>query len=244
MVASAFLVALSACGPNPLQSIGWRSSEWINEPTVPTTITVETTAPSIVPVSGVRWANDGIPTKSLADTEALLVEIFERREGDRFVQASRAEIAVTVPEVRFPDVVPSGAQWISSQLVFEGNGSLSKDPSAAFGVWSAEPYTRSRSVAQMVVLRVFGDAQAADDLASGAEEPSCARFADRAGDSCELIMEGSRYTFVLDESSGTTLIWYTSPYRYEMFGRTFVSEQVLQQMRASMVPLTTIDAGS
>lgn len=240
ILASVMVVALSSCGQDPLQSIGLRSSEWINEPTVPTTIAVSTTTPTIVSVSAMQWANDSFAPDKLEDVEALLLEVFERREGDRFVQASRSEIAAAVPDVAFPDVVPAGAQWISSQLVFESDGELSKEPTVAFGIWSAEPYTRSRSVAQMVVLRVFDDTVTANELATGEIEPSCAQFADRSSNSCELISQGSLRTWVLDESNGSTLVWYDRIYRYEMFGRSFVSEQVLRQMRDAMVPLTGI----
>lgn len=236
------IVALSACGHAPLESIGLRSSGWLNEPTVPTTIVVDTTTPSFFPVSTVQWANDGIDNQNLDDVEAMLLEIFERREGDRYVQASRAEITTAIPDVAFPDIVPTGAQWVSSQLVFETDGRLSTDPMVAFGIWSAEPYTRSRSVAQMVVLRVFDDPERAEELATGAAEPNCTQLADRASDSCELISEGARVMWLLDESNGTTVIWYDGTHRYEMYGRTFVSGQILRQMTASMVPLTSISA--
>lgn len=242
LAATVVAIALSACGDSPLESIGLRSSEWINEPTVPTTIQVDTTAPSIVSVASLQWSNDVIVTESLGDHDALLAEVFDRREGDRFIQASRAEIAAAVPDITFPDRAPSGAQWVSSQLVFENDGALSNEPTAAFGIWSAEPYTRSRSVAQMIVLRVANDVEAANDLATGAAEPSCARFSDRNSDSCEVITVGSRDTWILDESNGSTLIWYEGPYRYEMFGRSFVPGPILREMSGAMIGLDSIEA--
>ncbi|MDX1748473.1 MAG: hypothetical protein R3324_21270, partial [Halobacteriales archaeon] len=83
---------LASCGGSPLESIGLRSSEWINEPTVPTTIRVTTTTPVVVDVGQLEWANDDIETEDLDDRDALLAEVFSRREGDRFIQASRFEI--------------------------------------------------------------------------------------------------------------------------------------------------------
>lgn len=235
-------VILAACGDSPLESIGLRSSDWINEPTVPTTIRVDTTIPRIVSSDALQWANAGIANESMGELDAMLSEIFDRREGDRFIQSSPAEMVIALPDVAFPDRVPSGAEWVSSQLVFENDGTLSNEPTAAFGIWSAEPYTRSRSVAQMVVIRVSNDLEAANELATGAAEATCARFADRASDDCEIITVGSRETWLLGESGGSTLIWYDGPYRYEMFGRSFVPSRVLQEMSGAMVPLDSLIA--
>lgn len=235
-------VFASACGDAPLESLGWRSSDWINEPTVPTTVVINTTTPTVVVVDELSWANDEIETENLGDSEALLQEVFARREGDRFVQASRYEIAAALPDVAFPGEVPAGATWVSSQLVFDNDGLLADDPSAAFGIWSAEPYTRSRSVAQMAVLRVSSDLEAATQIASGEVEASCALFSDRTTDGCELLTVGARDVWVLEAAGGPTLIWFEGPYRYELFGRSFVPRNVLLDMSATMQPLSSVGA--
>jgi hypothetical protein len=234
------IAAVAACGGSPLESVGQRSSDWINEPTVPTTQAVVTTTPTVVPVGQLLWANDEIETANLGDHDALLAEIFVRREGDRFIQASRFEIVAALPEIAFPDKAPTGAEWVSSQLVFDNDGSIADDPSAAFGIWSAEPYTRSRSVAQMIVLRVVTDVDAADELASGEIDPACDRFADRTAAQCELITIDDRTTWLLTQASGATLVWYAGPYRYELFGRSFVPSGILRDMSGSMIPLASI----
>jgi hypothetical protein len=234
----ALALAVIACGESPLESIGLRSSDWINEPTVPTTITVVTTTPREVPAERLRWANDEIETENLDDHGALLSEVFDRREGDRFIQASRQEIAVALPGIVFPSVAPSGAEWVSSQLVFDNDGSIAADPSAAFGIWSAEPYTRSRSVAQMVVIRVATDPVGAEEVAS--EEPSCDRFADRSSEQCEVITVGDRPTWLLSSSGGSTFLWFDDDYRYEIFGRSFVPVSILEDMAADVVPLSSL----
>lgn len=238
------LAALTACGDDPLESLGLRSSEWINEPTVPTTVPVVTTAPTAVPADRLLWANDEIETESPDDRDALLAGVFSRRQGDRFIQASRFEIAIALPEIAFPDEAPIGAEWVSSQLVFDNDGSLATDTSAAFGIWSAEPYTRSRSVAQMVILRVAIDQAAAEEVASGEGDASCARFSDRNTDRCEIITVGERDTWLLQASGGSTLIWFESPYRYELFGRAFVSDETLRDMSDGMVPLVSLGQDS
>lgn len=231
---------LVACGGSPLESIGQRSSDWINEPTVPTTVAVVTTAPTVVPVGRLQWANDDIENGSLDDPAGLLAEVFSRREGDRFIQASRFEIAAALPEITFPDRAPNGAEWVSSQLVFDNDGSLADDPTAAFGIWSTEPYTRSRSVAQMIVLRVATDVDAANELASGEGDPTCDRFADRTAAQCQVLTVDDRPTWLLTQAGGSTLVWYHGPHRYELFGRSFVPSGILRDMSAGMIPLSSI----
>jgi hypothetical protein len=238
------LFAVVGCSHAPLESIGLRSSEWINEPTVPTTIAVSTTTPTVVEAERLEWANDEIVTANLNDRGALLAEVFARRQGDRFIQASRAEIVVAIPDVAFPTAAPAGAEWVSSQLIFDNDGTIAADPSAAFGIWSAEPYTRSRSVAQMVVLRVSDDLDTATELSTGELAASCALFSERATDNCEIITVAGRDTWVLGDSSGTTLVWFEGPYRYELFARSFVSEEVLIRMSESMGPLSALGAGA
>lgn len=235
-------IVLAACGQDPLSSIGLRSSEWINEPTVPTTVRVEVTTPTVIDSSNLLWATDEVVVEDPSNVEAVLAAVFARRQGDRFIQASRFEIAAALPDVAFPAQVPFGAEWVSSQLVMDNDGTLADDPSAAFGIWSVEPYTRSRSVAQMIVIRVYNDLVGSTELSTGEVEPSCARFAERTTDECEILVVGIRDTWRLTSSGDTTLIWFEGPYRYELFGRSFVPEDVLTDMSGSMVPLSGIDA--
>ena len=239
----AVAVALAACAEAPLQSIGYRSSDWVSEPTVPTTVAPPPTTPAVIDVEDMQWANQDIQNASLGDQSAMLAAVFARRQGDRFIQASPAEIAAALPEIAFPGESPPGAQWVSSQLVFDNDGTLASEPTAAFGIWSAEPYTRSRSVAQMAVLRVSDDPAGAEELASG-EPPSCARFSERTTEECEIVTVGARPTWLLTANSGATLIWFDGPYRYELFGRSFVPPASLREMSESMVPLASIAAAT
>ncbi|MGH8944810.1 MAG: hypothetical protein ACRDVL_01515 [Acidimicrobiia bacterium] len=234
----AFLIP--ACGDAPLGSVGGRSSDWINEPTVATTTTVPVTIPAAISSVELAWFNDEIVNNSLQDPEATVAEVFSRREGDRFIQASRAEIAVALPGVGFPAKVPYGAKWVTSQLVIESSGLVSHDPSAAFGFWSAEPYTRSRSVGQMGVLRVALDPESIAELAEATEPPTCARFSDRNTESCDLLDIAGRTIWKLTGSGAITLIWFDDTYRYELFGRSFVKEEALLEMAEIMVPLAQL----
>ncbi len=241
MVALATALTLTACSDAPFQGIGERSSGWINEPTLPSTTTIVVTRPEVVGSEELQWLNDSIETENLDDRDALISEVVSRRKDDRFVQASRAEIAVALPGVEFPALVPYGAEWVSSQLVVEDTGLLSDDPSAAFGIWSTEPYTRSRTVAQMIVLTVALDPQTAAALSEG-EGVSCAGFSDVSTESCETVEIGSTIYWRLRSASGTTLVWFDDVYRYELFGRSFVPSEVLLRMATDMVPLSSLGA--
>ena len=234
-------LAVAACGDRPLQAIGERSAEWINEPEVVTTTLPPVTTPRFVEMENLRWANDDIVNPNLDDRAALIATVFDRREGDRFIQASRAEIAAALPEVQFPGVAPYGAEWVSSQLVIENNGTLSRDPSAAFGIWSVEPYTRSRSVAQMAILRVAIDPETAAEIAEAGEDITCARFADRATVVCDTLNLDGKQVWKLVGGGGVTLIWFSTNYRYELFGRDFVPAVDLNEMVSSAIPLAELE---
>lgn len=238
---AAIVPLVSACGDMPLQAIGERSSHWINEPEVVTTTLPPATAPRFVDVAELSWSNDEIVNPNIDDRDALIATVFGRRAGDRFIQASKQEIIAALPGVEFPGVAPFGAEWVSSQLVIENNGALSRDPSAAFGIWSAEPYTRSRSVAQMIVLRVAIDPETAAEVAETGEDVTCARFADRATNICEIVNLDGRQIWKLVATAGTTLIWFSGDYRYELLGKDFVSPDDLGEMARSSVPLADLE---
>ncbi|MGH8915932.1 MAG: hypothetical protein ACRDZM_15635, partial [Acidimicrobiia bacterium] len=234
-------ILLAACGDAPFASLGQRTSDWIAEPTVLTTTTIPTTVPVVISAGILKWFNDGLGDASLlGDPDALRDAIFARRAGDLFVQASRAEIAALVPELKFPSSTPYLSEYVTSQIVFDSDGNLSSDPIAAFGIWSSEPYTRSRSVAQMMVLRVSVDAEAAAEVAEPGAEISCARFSDRTTEVCAVTTLDGVPVWSLEASNGTTLAWFDEDYRYELFGRSFVAVPALQEMVSDLVPLSDL----
>ena len=235
-------VAFAACGDAPLQSLGERSSGWLNEPTIVTTTTVPVTLPLAVDSETLKWFNDGIGSGETDDPAVLMREIFERRGGDLFIQSSRAEIATILPEVAFPSRVPYLAEYVTSQLVFEASGELSNDPTIAFGIWSAEPYTRSRSVAQIAVLRVAIDEEAAAEMAEPGAAISCARFADRVTQACEIVEIAGRPCWSLRADNGHTFVWFDGPYRYELFGRSFVPVAALEEVVLNTTPLAGLES--
>lgn len=234
------LVLVAACGDAPLGTLGNRSAEWINEPTVPSTVPRVVEAPKPVDTKDLGWANDEILNTQFDNTDEFLAEVFGRREGDRFIQASRTEIAFALPGVMFPAQAPPAAEWVSSQLVFDNNGSLSVDPSAAFGIWSAEPYTRSRSVAQMAVLRVAMDDESGNEVFDD-NSAGCALFADETTQKCEHSESDGLHTWELTAPGGLTLVWIDRGYRYELFGRSFVPKSDLMVMRSNTIALSSLD---
>ena len=236
----AAVFVLTACGDAPFTSLGQRSSGWIGEPTVVTTTTVATTVPVVVDATVLKWFNDEIVGQSLDDPAALKVALFARRAGDLFIQASRAEIAALLPDVKFPTSTPYLSEYVTSQLVFDERGDLADDPVAAFGIWSSEPYTRSRSVAQMIIMSVSVDPEVAAEVASPGADNSCERFADRGTEVCAVTTISGRPVWSLEASNGTTMIWFDGEYRYELFGRSYVAPAALQEMVVELVPLSEL----
>jgi hypothetical protein len=236
----AAVFVLTACGDAPFASLGRRSSGWIAEPTIVTTTTMATTVPIVVDARILKWFNDELGGASLDDPEALKVAVFARRGGDLFIQVSRAEIMALLPNVKFPTSAPYLSEYVTSQLVFDERGDLADDPVAAFGIWSSEPYTRSRSVAQMIILSVSVDPETASEVAAPGADNSCERFAERTTEVCAVTTLGGRPVWSLEASNGTTMVWFDGEYRYELFGRSYVTQAALQEMAAEVVPLSEL----
>lgn len=238
VIAVALLVA---CGDAPFASLGRRSSDWIGEPTIVTTTSVATSVPIVVGAEILKWYNDGLGGEFLDDPDALKVAIFARRGGDLFIQASRAEVVALLPDLRFPASTPYLSEYVTSQLVFDETGDLEDDPVAAFGIWSSEPYTRSRSVAQMIVLQVSVDAVNAAEVSEPGADVSCTRFEDRTTSECVVGTIGGRTVWSLEASIGNTLIWFDGDYRYELFGRAYVAAAALEEMVTDLVLLSELE---
>lgn len=241
-IAMVMLLALYACGDSPLASIGKRSSRWVTEPTVITTTTIPTTVPIVSDASELIWFNDDLTAPIDAAPEQIVAQVFARRAGDRFIQASRAEIAGVLGGISFPTRVPPLIEYVTSQLVIDNSGEISDNPSVAFGLWTAEPYSRSRSVAQSVVIRVYLDPDTAEEVRTQDADASCGRFVDTTTDSCALEEISSGPLWVLKSNAGTTMVWFDGNYRYEMFGRPFVAVEALRQSASSMAPIELVDA--
>jgi hypothetical protein len=89
----------------------------------------------------------------------------------------------------------------------------------------------------MIVLRVFRDSDTAAEVLLPDADLSCSRFSDGTSDTCEVQDIEGRTTWILRNSSGSTLIFFDDRYRYELFGRPFAPLEALRQTVASMGPL-------
>ncbi|HEX2370684.1 MAG TPA: hypothetical protein VHM94_15765 [Acidimicrobiia bacterium] len=230
------VVMLTSCGESPLRGIGSRSQSWVDAG-APTTVegTVRRDFP-IHATSRVDWANDRFGDPSArAGTDAVLRRVWKRREaGEEYLQASRFEIARVLRGVEFPMAVPDEVLYVTSQLVFTGDGTMADPLLAAFGLWTIPPYSQSRSVGQSGVLSVMRPFPAGP-LAAG--DDGCSRFTDRVLESCARIRLEDRPAWVLTDPVGTTIVWEEGSFRYELLYRDEVKPVVARAMAVGMAPI-------
>ncbi|MFV9671675.1 MAG: lipoprotein [Acidimicrobiia bacterium] len=217
LIALTLAVIVSACGESgPLERAGEASSGWVTAVTTPTTtappVVIEIGNEGLIGADDVLWANDDIgPVTPSSDPRAAIAAVWDRQLGSRFVQASRAEIAAALPTIRFPEAVPEDVRWMTSQLVFDpATGLLDVDTSAAFGLWTVEPYTVENG--RLGVLRVGS----APDGVGAAKS-----------DIVPIIVP-----------DGLSLGWTEAGLRYEFFCRVTIPEPVCTAIVDSFVPLT------
>lgn len=221
--------------------------DWVAEasapPTVPSSTTTTTAPPPpLRPTAGLTWANDHLEVITpiageVPSPEEAVTAVWAGGSGtDRYVQAARSDIALALPGLGFPSLVPEDSRFISSQLVFSlDDGRLAKDTMAAFGIWTVEPYTSPRDLAQRAVLLVGSDDV---DRVALAIDPSqgCAWFSDRDFRSCVVGPDDITPAWWVETFEGRTLIWLDGTYRYELRGRG-VDMTVIEAMARSMAPI-------
>ncbi len=234
------LTVLTACSGNALADLGGRASDWIDEVATTRPPTTTTLPSSTRPASSANWVNDqfGAPPPRSEPGEVLAV-IFARSDGDsRYLQSSRAEIVLMVPDIEFPLTVPAEVSFVSSQLVVERQSlRLSRDPTVAFGLWSVEPYTRSRSVGQVAVLTASSDPAAAELANDPNTPPTCVAFSDVEGQVCGIESFVDWPVWRLETASQVTHLWYQGSLRYEMTARSDLDESLVHTMIRTMAPL-------
>ncbi len=229
---------VSACGPDPLAQIGGGSSDWIQEPTVVTVASTQAGGSALAPVIGSDWFNNDLAPVGGTSPAEIISGVYARANAsDPFVQATPGEIAIALPGVVFPSLTPPEVRYITSQLVYDVSDlTLAADQVAAFGLWTVEPYTRSRSVGQQGVFTVIPDDEGLAAVASGTADTSCARYIDENLD-CSVQEVGTSPAWELTDQLGTTLVWYGDSYRYELFLRSGVDPGLAIEMADSARPL-------
>lgn len=177
-------------------------------------------------LDGVVWFNDDLGLPEDTSSQAVLRRVIERSPpGDRFLPASRFEIAAVIPQLKFPAVVPVEVDAVTSQLVSPDIAGVGPGEVAAFGMWNGEPYASSRTVGQVGVLGV-------DLLEEAAAPITCAE----RGPGCHtMVMDGVLGVLVSD-SSGSTWSWDDGGLRYHLYLRSGSSE-VAAAMIGEFVPL-------
>lgn len=203
-------LVVSACGESGLlEDVGGRSQRAvIGETTTTSEVTVDVDDVTETPVARsaeLSWWNDKIVDPSRGEPSFVTQQVWAR--GDRqstHIQASRAEIADALPGIDFPELVPGEVSWITSQLVFDvASGTLDRETSAAFGMWPVEPY--SVSGGSSAVLRI------------GVANPS----------------QKEVYAVPIPEfvEDGMTILWVDGDYRYELFCRSSLPEELCWRMQ-------------
>lgn len=208
----------AACGETGvLDGIGERTQAFVEGEVTTTSLVVAVAAGTgdegVIGADDVLWFNDDIREQIGGSPEDVVRGVWSRKLNSRFIQASRVEIARAMPALRFPSKVPSDVRWVTSQLVFDtSTGSLDPDTSAAFGLWTAEPYQSDTS--RLGVLRVGRasvDAQA------------------ERSDIVPILVP-----------DGISLGWTESGHRYELFCRSSISDELCTDVAMSMELLSEL----
>jgi hypothetical protein len=218
IVGLAFSALLSGCGEaGLLDGVGDATRGYVQgEGSTTTTIAAVVTGTGdegLVGATDVQWFNDDLPNQMIGTSEQVTQGVWERELNSRFVQSSRTEIAQALPSVMFPDLVPENVRWITSQLVFdEATGALDADTTAAFGLWTSDPY--QSDTARLGVLRV---GEAAADL---------------------LAVRSEIVPIIVPD--GMSLGWTEAGHRYELFCRSDVTEDLCIDVAHSAAPLAEL----
>ncbi|HEX2153441.1 MAG TPA: hypothetical protein VHL52_05650 [Acidimicrobiia bacterium] len=235
----ALAFALTGCSEEALGELGGRSSDWIGE-VATTATTTTTTLPTLTrPAGTADWINrEFSPPAPDAEPSAVLAEVFARSgPASRYLQASPAEIVAVTPEVEFPGIVPTEVSFVTSQVVIESRElTLADDPTVAFGLWSVEPYSRSRSVGQLAVLNVSRDPDGVELAAGDDVEAVCTAVV--TGERLCAFEDLSAFpVWRLEDGGGVVHVWFREPFRYELDGFPAVDEELVHEVIASVMPL-------
>ena len=213
-------LALAACGEAELlDGLGERTRDLVAASTTTTLQPVEVETDSVrdalIGPNDLLWFNDDIDPQFTGRPQDVIRSVWERKLNSRFVQASRDEIAAAMPSVRFPELVPEDVQWVTSQLVYDNTtGALDPDTAAAFGFWTSEPYQSDTS--RLGVLRI-----GLAPIDAGASRSEIVPI---------LVPDG------------ISLGWTEAGYRYELFCRSSVSDDLCTEVAVSTASLVELSS--
>lgn len=213
MMAAGALV-LASCGDGGLlDGVGARSQEAVlGDVSTSSTIPVVTSPEErlgVVFSTDLVWWNDNIEGEATGDKNYIVSKVWERAPQQRFHQASRVEIVQALPNVAFPGVVPEEVRYVTSQLVYDTASAL-LDAEFSAAFGLWPVEPYSVQDASIAVLRV--------------------------GDAGEFRIDGIVADVVND---GLSLSWTAGDYRYELFCRTGLVDELCWQMAESTINLAT-----
>jgi len=208
LLVAAFAMLAAACGDDGLlDGLGDRSQD-----AVLGDVSTSSTIPSIstpeqtlgvVLSSDLIWFNDGIEGEASGEKNYIVSKVWERAPQQRFHQASRREIVQALPNIAFPGVVPEDIRFVTSQLVYD----------TAVGLLDAE------------FSAAFG---------LWPVEPYTVQDANvavlRVGEADEFRIDGIVSDVVND---GLSLSWTAGNFRYELFCRTGLADELCWRMAES-----------
>ncbi len=201
-----------------LDGVGDRTRSFVDGETTTTvsipTVAAGTGSEALVGTLDVVWYNDAKDPQHIGEPDEVISAVWDDRVGNsRFVQSSRAELAAALPSLRFPEFVPEQVRWITSQLVYrESTGLLDPDTSAAFGLWTSDPY--QSDTGRIGVLRV-----------------GSAAF--------DTLDRKSKIDLVV-VPDGISLGWTESSMQYELFCRSEISEQLCTDVATTVMLMSDL----
>jgi len=207
-------VLLAACGDTGLlDGLGERSQDAVlGELSTTSTIPIvvnNSQTLGVVASGDIIWWNDGIEGEATGERNYIVNRVWERAPQQRIHQASRVEIVQALPNVGFPGVVPENVRFVTSQLVYD-TASATLDSDLSAQFGLWPVEPYSVQGASIAVLRV--------------------------GEAGEFRIDGIVADVV---NEGLSLSWTAGNYRYEMFCRTGVNDELCWQMAESTVSLSS-----
>ena len=198
----------TACGDDGLlDGLGERSQDAVlGDISTSSTIPLLSTPEEtlgVVLARDVIWINDGIEGEASGEKNYIVSKVWERAPQQRFHQASRREILQALPNISFPGLVPEDVRFVTSQLVYDTASAL-LDAEFSAAFGLWPVEPYTIQDANLAVLRV--------------------------GEAGEFRIDGIVSDVVND---GLSLSWTAGDYRYELFCRTGLNDELCWQMAES-----------
>lgn len=207
-------MSVAACGDGGLlDGVGTRSQDAV----LSDLSTTSTTKPlgeepktlRVILASDAVWWNDSIETQFTGEPDYVIAKVWDRAQQQRFHQASRSEVIQVLPNIGFPGVVPEAVGYITSQLVYD-TASATLDAEFSAAFGMWPVEPYSVADASLAVLRV--------------------------GNAGEFRIDGI-VSDVVD--AGVSLSWTAGTYRYELFCRSGLNDELCWRMAESTVSLAS-----